>query len=129
MNPQAPGPSGLLGSLRGFTDGLLGSVQDRVELLSVEVHEEKHRLIQVLIWIAGIVLSGMLTIIFASLALVFLFWETQRVTVAAGLAVVYAAGFGTVVFCFRRYIARQPRPFAGTLGELRNDRTCIQPEN
>jgi uncharacterized membrane protein YqjE len=129
MDPQAPSPSGLLGSLRGFADGLLGSVQDRVELLSIELHEEKHRLVQIIIWISTVVLSGMLAIIFASLALVFWLWETARVAVAGGLAAAYAIAFAVVLLFFRRFLARQPRPFSGTLNELKSDRTCIRPEN
>ncbi len=129
MDPQVPGPSGLLGSLRGFADGLLGSVQDRVELLSIELHEEKHRLIQIIVWISAVVLTGVLAIIFASLTLVFFFWETARVAVAAGLAGAYAVGFVVVLLYFRGYLAPQSRPFAGTLNEIKNDRTCIPPEN
>ena len=129
MDTHAPGPSGLLGSLRGFADGLLGSVHDRVELLSVELHEEKHRLVQIIIWISGIVLSGMLAIIFASLALVFWLWETSRVAAASGLAGLYAIAFAAVLIFFRRYLRRQPRPFSGTLSELRSDRACIRPES
>lgn len=129
MDSETPGPSGLLGSLRGFADGLLGSVHDRVELLSIELHEEKIRLIQTIIWISGIVLTGILAIIFASLALVFSFWETARVPVVCGLAGLYLVAFGVVLVCFRRYLARQPRPFAGTLSELQDDRACIRPEN
>src|SRR5207248_1856103 len=59
MDTPAPGSSGLLGSLRGFADGLLGSVHDRVELFSLELHEEKHRLVQILIWISAIVFTGL----------------------------------------------------------------------
>jgi uncharacterized membrane protein YqjE len=129
MDTHAPGPSGLLGSLRGFADGLLGSVHDRVELLSIELHEEKLRLVQTFIWISAIVVTGILAIIFASLALVFWFWDTARLTVISGLAVVYAAALVAVVVSFRRYLARQPRPFAGTLSELQQDRTCIRTEN
>ena len=62
METQTPGSSGLLGSLRGFADGLIGSVHDRVELLSIELHEEKHRLIQILIWISVIVFTGFLAL-------------------------------------------------------------------
>lgn len=129
MDTRVPGTSGLLGSLRGFADGLLGSVHDRVELLSLELHEEKTRLIQTIVWIAAVVLTGMLGVIFASLALVFWFWETARVAVACGLAGAYVAGFVALIVGFRRYLARQPRPFAATLGELQQDRICIQAEN
>lgn len=129
MDTQLPGPSGLLGSLRGFADGLMGSVQDRIELLSVELHEEKHRLIQIAIWISAIVLLASLAIIFASVAVLIVFWDTARVAVAVTLASAYAAGLLAVVLGFKRYLARQPRPFAATLNELREDRACIQPEN
>jgi uncharacterized membrane protein YqjE len=129
VDTETPSPSGLLGSLRGFADGLIGSVHDRVELLSIEVHEEKHRLIQIILWIAGVILSGMLAIIFAGLALIFLFWDTHRVEAACGLAALYAIAFGVVVVAFRRHLERQPRPFAGTLNELQRDRECIPPEN
>ena len=129
MNPQAPSPSGLLGSLRGFADGLLGSVHDRVELLSIELHEEKHRLIQTFIWISAIVFTGMLAIIFASLVLVYVFWETARAAVVSGLAALYVAAFVGVLVSFRRFLGRQPRPFAATLGELKQDRACIRAEN
>jgi len=44
--------SGLLGSVRSLADNLLGSVHDRVELISVELQEEKQRLIQIFIWIS-----------------------------------------------------------------------------
>lgn len=129
MDPQLPGSSGLLGSLRGFADGLLGSVHDRVELLSVELHEEKHRLIQIAIWISATVILALLALIFASIAVLVVFWDTARVGVVVGLAGAYIAGLVGVVLGFRRYLARQPKPFAATLNELREDRTCIRAEN
>jgi len=129
MDTHAPSPSGLLGSLRDFADGLLGSVHDRVELLSVELHEEKHRLVQTLLWIGAIVVAGVLAIIFASLTLVFLFWETARVAVVSGLAGAYIIALIVVVISFRRFLARQPRPFSATLEELQSDRTCIRTES
>src|SRR5688572_17536521 len=101
MDTQLPGPSGLLGSLRGFADGLMGSVQDRIELLSVELHEEKHRLIQIAIWISAIVLLASLAIIFASVAVLIVFWDTARVAVAVTLACAYAAGLIAVVLGFK----------------------------
>jgi uncharacterized membrane protein YqjE len=129
MDTQAPSPSGLLGSLRGFADGLLGTIHDRVELLSIELHEEKYRLIQIFIWISATVFTGMLAIIFASLVIVYCFWETARLPVLASLAGVYLAAFVGVVIYFRRFLSGQPKPFAATLGELKEDRACIRPEN
>lgn len=129
MDVGAPVSGGLLSSLRGLIDSLLGSAQARLELLGLELHEEKFRLIQIFIWISAAVFSALLAITFASVAIVYLFWESARLTVLAGFAVFYSAAFLIIVRRFRQYIARQPKPFESTLAELKNDRACIRPEN
>jgi|SRR5687767_2630293 uncharacterized membrane protein YqjE len=129
METRAPGSSGLLGSLRGLAENLLGSAHDRLELLAVELHEEKQRVIQIFIWITAIVFLAMLALVFVSLAIVVLLWDTARVAVVCGLAGLYTVAFVGVVVGFRSYLKRQPKPFAATLSELREDRACIRAEN
>src|SRR3954465_9602735 len=129
MESRAPSPSGLLGNLRGFADGVLGSAHDRLELLAVELHEEKFRLIQIFIWISAIVFLGILSMVFVSFAIVVLLWETARITAICSLAGAYSIGLVATVMGFRRYLQRQPKPFAATLGELRQDRECIRTGN
>lgn len=129
MDSRAPGSSGLLGNLRGFADGLIGSAHDRLELLAVELHEEKFRLIQIFIWISGIVFLAMLAMVFISFAVVVVLWETARIAAICSLAGLYVAGLIAAVVGFRRYLRAQPKPFAATLSELREDRECIRAEN
>ncbi len=129
MESRSPGRSGLLGNLRGFADSLLGSAHDRLELLAVELHEEKFRLIQVFIWISAIVFLTLLALVFVSLAVVVVFWDTARLTAIGTLAGGYTLGLIGTIIGFRRYLRTQPRPFAATLGELKHDRTCIHAEN
>ncbi len=129
MEPSAHSSVGLLGSLRGFADGLLGSAHDRLELLAVEWQEEKLRLIQIVVWLSAIVLLGFLAMAFVSFALVVLFWETARLAAIAAVAGFYLVGLVALIFAFRRYLRKQPKPFAGTLSELREDRECIQADN
>lgn len=124
-----PGGSSLLGSLRNLADSVWGSAHDRLQLLGVELQEEKHRLIQILVWLAAIVALGFLALIFVSLAVVVAFWETARLTAVICLAAAYCLGLVALILGFRRYLARQPKPFAATLAELQEDRECIQPEN
>lgn len=128
MDTPAPGFSGLLGNLRGFADGLLGSAQDRLQLLAIELHEEKLRLIQVFVWISALVILTTLTLVAITFALVVLLWNTSPVGVACGLAVVYLSALIATVLSFQRFLKRQPKPFSGTLGELRADRECIRAE-
>jgi uncharacterized membrane protein YqjE len=124
-----PESESYLSSLRSLGDGLLASVQDRLALFSVELQEEKFRLVQTFIWISAAVFTGMMAITFASLTLVYLFWESARLAVLAGLALLYTAALVTIIVAFRRYLSRQPSPFAATLHEIGEDRECIRTEN
>ena len=129
MEPATPASAGFLHSLRSLGDGLLATVQDRLELFTVELQEEKFRLIQTFIWISAAVFTGMMAITFASLTLVYLFWENARLAVLGGLAVFYTAALVAIIIAFRRFIARQPSPFAATRQEIGEDRACIRNEN
>jgi len=128
MDTATHGPAGFVSSLRSLGDGLLATVQDRLKLVSIEVQEEKFRLIRTFVWISAAVFGGMLTITFASLTLVYLFWETARVFVLGGLTALYAGALTVIIVAFRRYLARQPNPFAATLHEIGEDRACIRTE-
>ena len=129
MKPVPPAPMGYLDSLRSLGDGLLGAMQERLELFTVELQEEKLRLIQIFVWISATVFTGMMAVMFASLTVVYLFWEGARLAVLGVLTVFYAAASVAIVVAFRRYLARQPKPFAATLQEIREDCLWIRPTN
>lgn len=126
--PSTPS-AGILDSIRGFADTLLATVHDRLELISVELQEEKHRLIQTFIWICAAIFTGMMAITFASITLVYLLWESARLAALGGLTLLYTAALVTIIVSFKRYVARQPKPFAASLSEIKVDRVCIRPEN
>lgn len=120
---------GLLGSVRKLGDGLLALVQDRLALFSVELQEEKFRLVQTFIWISAAVFTGMMAVTFASLTVVYLFWESARLAALGGLTLLYSGALVAIVVAFRRYLARQPKPFSATLQEIAEDRACIRTKN
>jgi uncharacterized membrane protein YqjE len=126
METDSPGPVGFLGSFRALGDGLLGTVEDRLHLFTVELQEEKFRLIQTFFWISAALFTAMMTIAFASLTLVYLFWASARLAVLGGLTLLYAGSLIAIVIGFRRFVARQPNPFAATLHEIGEDRACIR---
>ena len=129
MEPATPASAGFIHSLRSLSDGLLAMVQDRLELFAVELQEEKFRLIEIFIWISAAIFTGMMALAFASLTLVYLFWASARLAVLGGLAVFYAAALVAIIIAFRRFIARQPSPFAATRQEIGEDRACIRNKN
>src|SRR6202167_2797107 len=107
MEPEPPDSPGILGSLRTLGHGFLSTLEDRIGLVSIELQEEKFRLIQTLFWISAIVFSAAMAITFASLTLVYVFWESARLAVLGGLALLYIAALVTIIVAFRRYLARQ----------------------
>jgi uncharacterized membrane protein YqjE len=126
---ESPAPSGFLASFRVLGDGLAASLQDRLELLSLELQEEKFRLIQIFLWISAAVFTGIMTLAFASLALVYCCPPPYRLSALLGLTLFYSAALAAIIVTFRRYLSRQPKPFAATLHELGEDRACIRPTN
>ena len=122
-------PTGFLNSFRALGDGILAAAHQRLELFSLELHEEKLRLVQTFIWITAAIFTGVLVVTFASLTVVYVFWETARLAALGGLTLLYAAALITVVICFRRFLTRQPKPFAATLHEITADRSCIPTGN
>ena len=123
---EPPAEPGILGSLRALGEGLLGGIRDRVALASLELEEEKHRLIRIFFWFTAVVFTGVMAIAFASIALVYFFWESARLAVLCGLALAYTGAFAAICVAFRRYLAAQPRSFESTLRELDRDRACFR---
>ncbi|HEY0947100.1 MAG TPA: phage holin family protein, partial [Opitutaceae bacterium] len=105
------GPGGLVDALRNLGDNLIAGVEERMRLLSLELQEEKFRLVQTLIWISASMITTVLALAFISLALVYAFGEEARLLVIGVLALVYSAACLTCVWLLRRLLLRQPRPF------------------
>lgn len=129
MDSPSPANHGILASLQTLTSGIIESVHDRVALISTELQEEKFRLIQTFIWIAAAVFTAIMAVTFASLTIVFAFWESNRVAALGTLTGLYVAGVVALIVGFRRFLARQPRPFDATIRELKQDTECIRPQN
>lgn len=128
MDTPSPEHSGFTASLADLGDNLIGTLQERIELVSVELQEEKYRLLQLIIWISAAVFAGVMTLSFATLTIVYLFWESARLGVLAGFTMFYGAALAGVVVLLRRSLA-QPRPFDSTIKTLQEDRECIRKPN
>lgn len=116
---------GWVASLRLLGDHLLGGIAERVELFSLELREEKLRQARILAWTCALAFTVMMACTFATLALVYFFWETARLAALGGMAAGYAVAAVALALAFRRFLARQPRPFAATLQELARDRKWL----
>ena len=129
MSLQTGHPSGILSAAGEAVDSLLETVQTRVRLFGIELQEEKFRLIQLSLWIAASVFCAVMAMTLVSVTVVYLFWESARLEALVGLSGFYVLCLGIILWQFRRYLSRQPKPFDATLGEIQKDRSCIHPTN
>ena len=112
---------GTLASRLGRT--ALGALENRGELLAIELQEEKERLIQTIIMAMGLLFLGLLGMLLLSATIIFIFPPEQRVYAAAGFTVLYLAGAVFTFFKLKSLMKHQP--FAESLKQIRKDRTLF----
>ena len=126
--PRAPRPR-LADSLHGIVDAGLQTVQTRLELLALELQEEKLRLSGLAI---NIVLCGLLLgfgLVFLMVFLTVLFWEEHRL-IALGISTAACLGGGLLAASnAAREFKRGSRLFAASLAELARDRDALKPRD
>jgi len=117
-----------LGTLlrKTFSTGL-GALQNRGELLMVELQEEKSRLINLIILGIGALFLAMMTLLLITGAIIFLVPEEYRVYAVAGFAVLYLAGTLWTVFSLKGLLKRIP--FGETLAQFKRDRDLVEAFN
>lgn len=121
-DPDAAHSPGLLTSLQRLIATLLELLQTRVEIVATEFEEERVRLRELVVF-------GILTLFFVSVGLtlatlfvVALYWDTHRLAVLGGVALLYLGLGGFTAICLYRRLKSRPRLFSTTLSELEKDR-------
>lgn len=102
----------------------LGALQNRGELLAIELQEEKSRFIQMLALGIGALFLAMMTMLLITGAVIFLIPEDYRIWGVAGFAVLYLAGTIWAVMSLRALLKRPP--FGTTLAELKKDAELLE---
>jgi len=121
-DPDAGQNPGLLTSLQRLMETLLEILQTRVEIVATEFEEERVRLRELVVF-------GILTLFFVGVGLtlltlfiVVLYWDSHRVAVLGGVAILYLGLGGLTGIILYRRLKSRPRLFAATLSELTKDR-------
>jgi uncharacterized membrane protein YqjE len=118
---------GLLASLQRLLATLLDIVQTRVAIVATEFEEERVRLRELVVFGFVALFFVNLGIVLFTLFVVMLFWESHRLYVMGGFALLYL-GVGVVAgISLRHRLKSRPRLFATTLAELSKDRDQLTP--
>lgn len=130
-DPAAPDgdavrPAGLIASLSGVLVSVLGIAGTRMELLGLEVAEEKERLVEVLFSVLAAAFALSLAVLLTTFLVIAYFWDTYRLMAIGSFAVLYAAAGGWLIVGLKRDLAAHPPLFAATLAELEKDREALR---
>ncbi|MDE1951865.1 MAG: phage holin family protein [Betaproteobacteria bacterium] len=120
--------AGWTGSLRARLDNLLTAAQTRLELLTVELQEEKLRLARLLFMTVLAALFLGFAAVFAALWITVALWDSHRLLalgLATGLFVTLGVAAATVA---ARTVAAGSRLFAASINELNKDRSALRRE-
>ena len=121
------GTEGFLSHIRQLGASVLKHAAMRAELLSIEVQEEKARLIRLAI--SAFLLSALVIVTLVLLAILVLvcYWDTpQRVTAAVVLAGLFGALTAACYFYLAAQLKRSTTLFATSAAELRRDAEALE---
>jgi uncharacterized membrane protein YqjE len=102
----------------------LGLLQNRGELLLLELQEEKGRAIGLLIAAFGLFFAAMMAVLLITATVIFIVPEAARIYVAGGFALLYVVGAVFAYIAIKSGLKRVP--FGQTLTELRKDRAWLE---
>jgi len=109
-------------SLGNLSEALLSIVRTRLEIFSIELAEQKSRLVLVLGMAFAALLFLTLALLVFSIAVALYFWPTEaRYTALGVLALLYALLGSGFLWWVRRALLHGPAPFEITLQELQRD--------
>ncbi|GAA0846443.1 MAG: hypothetical protein CL858_25465 [Cupriavidus sp.] len=115
-----------LDSLRNLTGSVVSMLQTRLELASVELAEERARLMKVaLLACFGLVFFSMALMTF-TLLIAILFWETYRWQAIGAIVVFYVICAAICLLVARNKVRNAPPLFEATLAELDKDREMLR---
>jgi uncharacterized membrane protein YqjE len=126
METETPAEDGLhlAGASKQVAQRLLVICENRLELLMVELHEERDRIVLALCVTLGAAVCGLMALITLTALIVVVLGNVSPVITLLILTVLYAAAGG---FLYARLskLLREWETFPATIEQLKKDRECL----
>lgn len=119
---DAPAPS-----IKKMGSAIAGLVQGHLELIGIEIQEERVRVFKLFLLASVSLILGLLILVGLSAAIVIAFWESNPIAAILVLCAVYAVVLG---ICISRAIGlakESASPFQATVEELARNRERLLP--
>lgn len=122
---STPASAGLFDSLRQLVITAINIAHTRLDLISLELREEKVRLLSLLArTLAALALLG-LGAVLATLFVVVVFWDTHRLLALGVMTVIFLAGGVALGLRVIKDLKAAPQLFAESIAELIKDRESL----
>ena len=99
--------------------------ENRLELLAVEMQEERERILRAFLLALGVATFGLLTGIALTAAIVVWLWAYSPVAVLLSITGLYGAA-GVMLYRRLALLLRDWQTLPATLDQLRKDRACLE---
>ena len=120
---------GLFASLRRLLATGLTTVEHRVQLISLELQEEKCRLVEIIICVSAVLAFGFMSLTMVTLTVVLLFWEHARDAALIGLSVFYLLVTALAARSLNKRLHSVAPPFSDSISELKKDKAWLDSRN
>jgi uncharacterized membrane protein YqjE len=117
---------GFFTSIRRMFDNAVGAVHSRIELVVVELQEERDRAVNILVWSGVLLFLLFMAIVAFTFCVVVALWQ-YAVWVGLGFGVLYLVGAAVVAAIVRKRL-KAPL-FSETINQLRKDREWLSPSS
>ncbi|MEI7731198.1 MAG: phage holin family protein [Verrucomicrobiota bacterium] len=119
---------GIFAALRSIASRFLGLVANRLHLFSLELQEQKMRLLDLLLGLLIALAVGLAGLVMATVCLAMWLWKTAGY-LGLGLAAALLVGLAVMLFLrIRHQLKNSPKPFAQTIAEFQKDAECLRPK-
>ena len=125
MEPTPAHLDQIVDSSKQFARRLLTVGENRLELLVVEIQEQRARLLHAMFLALAVAVFGFLALLSLNVAIVILLWERWPISALLVMCAVYSTG----AYCCYRQLASLLRDWtllSATLEQLRKDRECLE---
>ena len=119
---------GVFESLGRLLKTVIVIAHNRLELLLVEVQEERWQFFNALLLAGVVLILALMTLMAATIMIVVVCMEANRLDLVVVLVLVYFAA--TILSLWRLHLRlKNWAPFSTTLAELKKDKACLEEKN
>jgi uncharacterized membrane protein YqjE len=110
---------GFIAQFRKIGRTALGALQNRGELLAVELQEENARITEILVWAIATAMLAMAGVLLLTVTIILLFPAVLRIYAFGGFTALYLIGALVALFNVKALLKHEP--FAESISQVRKD--------